>query len=109
MRKFFLALLLAACSTGGSQTRPSPQPPAPIVHLTADGQTQTLHSTLTSPLALIASTGLALNSGDLVVMNGVLLDPGADPPPAPPRALMILRAQALTVVEDGSAIPVRVA
>ena len=100
-----LALLLVACATAPATLAPT----TPLVHVTADGQTQSIHTPLTSPLAIIASLGLTLASGDLILMDGAQLDPAIDPPPTAPRSLTILRARPLTVIENGTAVPVRVA
>ncbi len=109
MKKILLAFFIAACGRGVQLNAPTPTPAAPLVHLTADGQTYTLHSPLTSPFALVAVAGLTFNPGDVMVVDGALFDSRAALPPSPPRSLAILRAQALTVIENGAATPVRVA
>ena len=99
---------LPACASPQPATE-TPAARSALVRVEADGETQTIRTHLISPLAIIASLKLSLNSGDAVWVDGALLDPAASPRPTAPHAIVVVRALTLTVYDNGTTSRIRVA
>jgi len=106
------ACLLAACASAQPATpaaAPAVRARLRAVRVEADGQIHSLSTHLTSPLAILASLGLTLSSGDAVWVDGMLLDSTGEPHPVGPHHLLVVRARELTVVDGESTSRIRVA
>ena len=80
---------------------------APLVSVAANGTTYLVRALAASPTGILATLGLSLGPGDVLLADGLPLSDTAQASPALPHTLALERAVDITIT-DGAAAPVAV-